>query len=202
VEDWHHRPLKFAPYPVVFVPRGGSFAVVQIAQDSVESAQAELTQAWRDYHGNAPNATVTLRPLSQTLERAYHADFLLMSMVTTFAFVAIAVAGMGVYALSAFEMRRRVREIGIRKALGASPFAVGALALGRALAFAGIASLVAWPIGLWIANEWLLGFVYRTSLGLAVLPAATVLIVAFTAFAVLISAIRAAAIRPSAALRV
>lgn len=202
VEDWNQRPLKFTPYPIIFVPRGGSTAVIEIAKDSVETAQAELTQAWRDYLGNAPNATIILRPLSQTLEQSYRSDFLLMSTVTMFALVAIAVACLGVYGLSAFEMRRRVREIGIRKALGASPLAVGALAIGRALVFAAIAALVAWPIGFWLANQWLSGFVYRTNLSWLVLPVATFIVVAFVALAVSLSAVRAAAIRPSLALRV
>jgi putative ABC transport system permease protein len=116
--------------------------------------------------------------------------------------VAIVVAGMGVFGLSAFEMRRRVREIGIRKALGASPAKVAALVIGRAIGFAAIATVIAWPIGFWIANEWLSGFVYRTELGPLVLPIASAAVIAFVAVAVAFSALRAAAIRPGLALRV
>jgi hypothetical protein len=202
VEDWNSRPLKFAVTPIIFMPQGGAQAVVQIGKDSLESVQTQLTQAWRDYLGNAPNATVQLRPLAQTLEASYRTDFQLMRAVTTFALVAIAVAGLGVYGLSAFEMRRRVREIGIRKALGASPYAVGALAIGRALIFAAIAALVAWAPGFGVANAWLSDFVYRTSLSWLVLPIATAIVVAFVALAVTLSAVRAAAIRPGLALRV
>jgi putative ABC transport system permease protein len=201
VEDWQQRPLRFEPYPIIFVPRGGERPVIEIPKASAESVQSRLTQAWRDYLGN-PNATVSFTPLSQTLEGAYRADYLLMSTVSAFALVSIIVAGMGVYGLSAFEMRRRVREIGIRKALGASPYAVAALVIGRALVFAAIAGLIAWPIGLWIADQWLSSFVYRTDLGWAVLPAASFIVVAFVALAVSLSAARAAAIRPSPALRV
>jgi putative ABC transport system permease protein len=202
VEDWNSRPLKFAVQPVIFLPQGGNQAVVQIAKDSVDAAQQKLTHAWRDYLGNAPNASIQLRPLSQSLEASYRADFLLMSTVTMFALVAIAVAGLGVYGLSTFEMRRRVREIGIRKALGASPFAVGGLAIGRALIFAAIAAFIAWLPGFAIANQWLSDFVYRTNLGWIVLPIATAVVVAFVAVAVSLSAVRAAAVRPGLALRV
>jgi putative ABC transport system permease protein len=202
VEDWNSRPLKFAVSPIIFVPQGGNQAVVEIGRDSLESVQTQLTQAWRDYLGNAPNANVQLRPLAQTLEASYRADFQLMRAVTTFALVAIAVAGLGVYGLSAFEMRRRVREIGIRKALGASPYAVGALAIGRALVFAAIAALIAWAPGFGLANAWLSDFVYRTNLSWIILPMATLIVVAFVALAVSLSAVRAAAIRPGLALRV
>jgi putative ABC transport system permease protein len=202
VEDWNSRPLKFAVSPIIFMPQGGNQAVIEIARDSLESVQTQLTQSWRDYLGNAPNASVILRPLAQTLEATYRSDFQLMRAVTTFALVAIAVAGLGVYGLSAFEMRRRVREIGIRKALGASPYAVGALVIGRALVFAAIAALIAWLPGFGVANAWLSDFVYRTNLNWVVLPIAMAIVVAFVALAVALSAVRAAAVRPGLALRV
>jgi putative ABC transport system permease protein len=75
------------------------------------------------------------------------------------------------------------------------------MVIGRALMFAGIATLLAWPLGWWIAQQWLTGFVYRTELGFAVLPLATAAVLAFVAVAVALNAFRASAIRPSIALR-
>jgi putative ABC transport system permease protein len=200
VEDWNQRPLKAAITPLFFVPTDGRTAVVEIPKDEVEATRNKLNESWKAISGSTNQ--VILRPLQQSLEANYRADFLLMGAVTSFALVAIAVAGMGVFGLSSFEMRRRVREIGIRKALGASPYGVAALAIGRALMFAGIACLIAWPIGFYIANEWLSGFVYRTGLGWAVLPLASVAVIAFVGVAVSFSALRAAAVRPGMALRV
>jgi putative ABC transport system permease protein len=75
------------------------------------------------------------------------------------------------------------------------------MVLSRQMAFAGIASVLSWPVGWWIANEWLNGYVYRTALGPAVLPVASVIVIAFVAAAVSLNALRASAIRPSNALR-
>jgi putative ABC transport system permease protein len=134
-------------------------------------------------------------------ERTYQTDYRLMRAISSFALVAIIVAGLGVYGLSAFEMRRRVREIGIRKALGASPMMGAGRVVGRQVAFAGVISLLAWPIGFWIGNQWLLGFVYRTQLGWFVPLVATAIVTAFVALAVGLSSARAAAMRPGLALR-
>jgi putative ABC transport system permease protein len=200
IEDWNQRPLKYAVHPIIFQPGMAQTAVIRVEKDQLDTVRDEMVQIWKNMSGET--ITPFLRPLQQTLEQSYRSDFQLMTAVTSFALVAIIVAGMGVFGLSAFEMRRRVREVGIRKALGASPAMVALLVIGRAIGFAAIATVVAWPIGLLIANEWLSSFVYRTSLGGLVLPIASVAVVGFVAAAVAFSAIRAAAIRPGLALRV
>lgn len=200
VEDWQMRPLKYSILPLIFMPSNASNAVLQIAPDKVDAVKASLQSGWRQILNN-PKVNVSLQSMSDMQQRAYQADYRLMRAVSSFALVAIIVAAFGVYGLSAFEMRRRVREIGIRKALGASPMMVAAGIIGRQVAFAAAVSLIAWPFGLWIGSQWLAGFVYRTSLGWLTPLAATLLVMAFVALAVGLSAARAAAIRPSHALR-
>jgi putative ABC transport system permease protein len=201
IKDWHQRPLKFEVTPVVFAPQYPNGAIIELEDESkIANVQAHLRDQWRKTINNQ-RAQVTITSLEERLDAAYQTDFRLMWALVSFAGVAIVVAGMGVYGLSAFEMRRRVREIGIRKALGATPGKVAIMVIGRALAFAAIATLLAWPIGWWLAEQWLMGFVYRTELGLIVLPLATFAVIAFVAIAVSLNATRAAAIRPSTALR-
>src|SRR6185295_7727534 len=107
-----------------------------------------------------------------------------MYAVLGFAGIAILVAGLGVYGLTAFDMRRRVREIGIRKALGATPAKVAGMVLGRQVAFTALASLASWPVGWWLCSTWLQQYAYRTELGLLVLPLASLVVVAFATLAV------------------
>jgi putative ABC transport system permease protein len=142
-----------------------------------------------------------MRSLSDAYSQAYAADRNLMGAVSGFAALAIFVAALGVYGLTAFDMRRRVREVGIRKALGATPARVAGMMFWKQMRFAAIASIVAWPLGWWISSGWLETYVYRTSLGLAVLPVASLIVLAFVALAVGLNITRAAAIRPSLALR-
>jgi putative ABC transport system permease protein len=200
VEDWQTRPLKYSVMPIIFAPANASNAVVEIAAGRVDEVKEGLVAGWREVTGDE-KANVQLQSMADLQERVYQTDYRLMRAVSSFAMVAIVVAGLGVYGLSAFEMQRRVREIGIRKALGASPMMVAGRVIGRQVAFAAAISLLAWPIGFWIANQWLLGFVYRTQLGWAVPLIATLIVIAFVAFAVGLSSARAAAMRPGLALR-
>jgi putative ABC transport system permease protein len=200
VEDWQTRPLKYSVIPIIFVPSNATNAVVEIAADRVDEVKASLIAGWREVTGDE-KANVQLQSMSDIQERTYQTDYRLMRAISSFAMVAIVVAGLGVYGLSAFEMRRRVREIGIRKALGASPMMVAGRIIGRQVAFATVISLLAWPVGFWIGNQWLLGFVYRTQLGWFVPLVATLVVMAFVAVAVGLSSARAAAMRPGLALQ-
>ena len=203
VEDWHRRSLRFAVDPIVFMPGGGSMEVVAEIDSEDRRAVAERLRRelsrWIIDGRYAPFFEVA--PAALEFEMAYRQDKLLMWTVAGFAGVSILVACLGVYALSAFEMRRRVREIGIRKALGAAPMSVAGMVMGRNIRSAGIAAVLSWPVGWWMASLWLNGFVYRTSLGLAILPAAAALVIVFVALAVGFNALRAAAVRPNVALR-
>jgi putative ABC transport system permease protein len=207
IEDWHQRSLKFPIAPIVFIP-GGTFmnVIAEIGEDDVPTVQRKLTPiggfaAGTFYGGPAQSMRPTLTSLATGFENSYAGDRRLMFAVMGFAGVAILVACLGVYGLSAFDMRRRVREIGIRKALGATPGKVAGMVLGRQTVFALAASLIGWPIAWWLSSEWINQYVYRTSLGFIILPIATLFVVSFVVLAVGLSAARAAAIRPGFALR-
>jgi putative ABC transport system permease protein len=201
VEDWHQRSLKHAVSPVVFIPGGASMRVIAEIDDKDFPAVLEALTPPGGFAYENGTFHLEVTSLAQSFEKTYAADRNLMGAVLGFAALAIFVACLGVYGLSSFDMRRRVREVGIRKALGASPRRVAGMMFWRQLRFAAIASVAAWPFAWWVASAWLESYVYRTSLGPAVLPAATLVILAFVALAVGLNTARAAAIRPSFALR-
>jgi putative ABC transport system permease protein len=202
IENWHQRSLKFDVSPIVFVP-GGSIMhpVAEIDEADVPRIQQQLAPVGGGFQGDFGPFRVTVTPVSRSFQDAYVADQKLMGAVIGFAALAILVAALGVFGLSAFDIRRRVREIGIRKALGAAPATVAGMVMGSSLLSAAVASVLSWPLAWWIADAWLTGYVYRTSLGLAVLPVASFIVLVFVALAVGLNTIRAAAIRPGLALR-
>jgi putative ABC transport system permease protein len=204
VEDWHRRTLRHAIDPIVFTPGGWT---MQIIVKTTPEAQLTVRNAIRDINppGRPPApGTPFIRKLvmlDDDFTSSFREDQRLMAAVAGFAAFAMGVAALGVFALSAFEIRRRVREIGIRKALGAGPAKMAGMVLGQSLLSAAIASLLAWPIAWWAAGAWLSSFVYRTELAPALLPVASLFVITFVALAVSFNAARAAAVRPNIALR-
>jgi putative ABC transport system permease protein len=200
VEDWHRRSLRNPVTPVIFYPGNPTSAVIRIAESDVPRAEQAMQEIWKkEMYG--VNSYLQWSSAYSEFELLYQNDTRLMTGVTSFASVAVIVAGLGVFGLSALDMRRRVREIGIRKALGASAGKVAAMVLGRQLQFAAAASILAWPVGYWLSGQWLAGYVYRTDKAWIAPLLATAIILAFVALAVGLNTVRAAAIRPSSALR-
>src|SRR6185437_4884612 len=118
-----------------------------------------------------------------------------------FAGIAIAIACLGLLGLAAFATERRTKEVGIRKAVGASAFDVLKLFLWQFTVPVLWANLVAWPLAFLAMSRWLQGFAYRIPLTVwpfALAAAAAVLIAWLT---VLAQASRAARSRPVTALR-
>ena len=78
--------------------------------------------------------------------------------------LAIVIACLGLFALAAFTTERRTKEIGVRKAMGASNIDVVRLLLWQFTRPVLWANVAAWPLAFWAANHWLQGFAYRVTL--------------------------------------
>ena len=78
--------------------------------------------------------------------------------------MAIVIACLGLLGLSVYATERRIKEIGIRKVLGASVWVITAQLNREFLARILAANLIAWPIAWWFMNNWLQEFAYRSIL--------------------------------------
>jgi len=139
--------------------------------------------------------------LSQVLNDLY-ADILRQtSLFSAFSAVAVVVASLGLLGLAVFTAERRTREIGVRKAMGASRMDI--------LRFIGwqfarpvlIANLVAWPVAWLFMRRWLEGFAYHVDLGPLAFVAASVLAALIALFTVSGHALLVARAKPAEALR-
>lgn len=115
--------------------------------------------------------------------------------------VAVLLSCLGLFGMSIYTAQRRVKEIGIRKVMGASTGAVMRLLLWAFSKPVIWASLIAWPVAAWVMNRWLAGFVYRVDLGWWLLPAASLLALGVTLATVSVHSFLVARARPATALR-
>jgi putative ABC transport system permease protein len=82
-----------------------------------------------------------------------------------FAFLAVFIASLGLFGLSAFIVERRTKEIGIRKVLGASAASITLSFYREFVRLVGLAMFFAWPLAYFLARGWLNDFAFRISLG-------------------------------------
>ena len=123
------------------------------------------------------------------------------AVVAVLAGVAVLVGALGLFALAAFTAERRTKEIGVRKAMGASTPDILRLLLWQFTRPVLLANLIAWPLGWFALDRWLQGFAQRISLspGLFLLAGGAALLIA--ALTVSGHALRVASAKPVGALR-
>ena len=115
--------------------------------------------------------------------------------------LAILIACLGLFALAAFTTERRIKEIGVRKAMGAGTLDVVRLLLWQFTKPVLWANLIAWPAAFWVMDHWLRGFAYRVDLPVWLFLAASAAAVLIAWATVAIHAWLAARAAPATALR-
>ncbi|MHB1206718.1 MAG: ABC transporter permease [Rhodospirillaceae bacterium] len=118
-----------------------------------------------------------------------------------FAVTAVFIAGLGLFGLCVFTAERRTKEIGIRKAMGASRGDITRLLLWEFIRPVAWATVIAWPLGYFAMHQWLDGFAYRVELDPGIFVAASAAAAAIAASTIIVQVARVARAEPVAALR-
>ena len=124
-----------------------------------------LTAKWKTF---SPNKPLEYYFLDDELAKFYDSEVKIGRIFTVFAILSIIISALGLLGLSAFSAQQRVKEIGIRKVLGANIGSILLLLFREYIVLIIIANIIAWPLGWYISTEWLSTFPYRTSLTLGV----------------------------------
>jgi len=175
-----------------------SYVGVGLAAGAALHGVRDVEEVWDSFASGYP---FTYWFLDDAFDRQYRDEQRLARLLAWFAGLAVFVAALGVFALAAFSVRQRTREIGVRKVLGASTRAI-LLLLGRD--FGGLflgGALVAWPLGYWAMGRWLDGFAYRAEPGVMLFAGATGLVLLAAVLAVGQQVMVAAGSDPVEALR-
>lgn len=178
-------------------PLNSSVALIRFSGEAKPFTDA-ARDAWRREVPAIPfNASTTI----QALDKLYKADDRMANLFAIGAGLAVAIGCVGLWGLASFTTARRVREIGIRKVLGASSGDVVKLLVGQFLRPVLIANLLAWPLAYVAMRAWLAGFDDRITLSPLYFIAASALALVIAIATVLSQSIRASRATPAWALR-
>lgn len=141
--------------------QSGGAILVKLKGDDLRKSVAAIEEAWKTVE---PGFAIRHTFLDDNFQQLFASHLRLQRVVNFFGITAIAIALMGLFALTAFLVNQRTKEISIRKVLGAGIADLGLLLGKDFIRLIAIAVLIAVPLGWWAANEWLQGFAYRISL--------------------------------------
>jgi putative ABC transport system permease protein len=200
--DFHFESLhqKITPL-VLLVPRGaGSYGriSIKIAGSNIPSALDRIASSWKNF---LPDTPYQFSFLDENFARLYEAEQRQKTLLIIFASLAIFIACLGLFGLSAFAILQRIKEIGIRKVLGADIPTIVALLSKDFLKLVVFAAIPAFVVSWYFMNKWLEDFAYRISMPWWMFLTAGLLAAIIALITISFQAIKAALANPVKSLR-
>jgi putative ABC transport system permease protein len=162
VEDFHFDSLRNTIGPLLmYLGEANGLMSFRINTRDISGTIALLKDKWNKF---LPGQPFEYFFLDERFYEIYKAEQQLGKIFGIFAVLAIFVGCLGLFGLAAFIAERRTKEIGIRKALGASVSNIIRLLSKEFVILVAAANVIAWPAAYLIMNQWLKDFAYRTSL--------------------------------------
>ena len=164
VKDFHFSSLRFHVQPVVMYvgdSTGFPYISIKTTPAGLSNAMDAIEQTWKTLLPTEPYRTYVL---SDIIQAFYLPEMMLGNLMGALSIIALFIACLGLFGLAAFTVEQRTKEIGIRKALGAS---VSSVVLGLSKEFLKlvcIANLIAWPMAYALMLQALNLFIYRTDI--------------------------------------
>lgn len=143
----------------------------------------------------------TIKFADKDFEQKFQNEKLLAMLANLFGGLAIVISCLGLFGLAAYAAEQRVKEIGVRKVLGATVFNLTTLLSKDFLILVAIAIVLAVPVSIWGTNSWLQGYENRITLSWWIIPLAGLITVFIAIATVSYQAIKAALANPVKSLR-
>jgi putative ABC transport system permease protein len=200
VQDFNFESMKQSIIPVCLTPGkyNSSIIAVKINTANIENVTGYITSVWKSF---SPNQPIRYTFLDESFARMYADVKRTGRIFTSFAVLAIIIACLGLFALSAFMAEQRYKEIGIRKVLGASISGITTMLSRDFLKLILISIVISSPVAWWAMSKWLQDFAYRISINWWMIAAAGLSAIIIALITISFQSIKAALMNPVKALR-
>ncbi|MBV6440609.1 MAG: hypothetical protein EPGJADBJ_02281 [Saprospiraceae bacterium] len=199
VRDFHfenlHKPIE--PLQLHFARSGGSISLKMEAAH-LPDAMAHLENTWKTMF---PAVPLKHHFVSDNVAKQYLTEARMQKVLGVLSGISLLIACLGLFGLSVFMVERRVKEVGVRKVLGASVAGITGLLAKDFLKLVAVAILIASPVAYYFMQKWLADFSYRIDIQWWVFAVAGTGAVAVAFLTVGFQSVRAALANPVQSLR-
>jgi putative ABC transport system permease protein len=200
VPDFHYTNLHSEEKPLAIAPRKMFNYCFMIGIDPLQRRTAieVINTAWKKTN---PEFPLQYEYITDSYQKVYAGEYAQAQVLSLFALISVLLSSLGIFALAAFSMQRRIKEIGIRKVNGARIFEVISLLNKDFLKWVVIAFVIATPVAYYVVHRWLENFAYKTPLSWWIFALAGLLALGIALLTVSWQSWRAATRNPVEALR-
>jgi putative ABC transport system permease protein len=205
LDDFHFESMhqQIVPLVLVMAPAGSpgfryNWLSVKISGNNIAAGLSHLENTWKKF---LPQTPFEYTFLDEHFNQLYRSEQRQGTLFTTFSGIAIFIACLGLLGLSAFAISQRIKEIGVRKVLGASAGSIVTLLSKDFMKLVVIAAVIAFPIAWYAMHSWLHNFAYRIPIQWWIFLAAGILASAVALITIGLQAMKAAMSPPVKNLR-
>ncbi len=205
VTDFHFQSLRDEITPLVIYNKerfgkqaGNAYVAIRLKPNQFQKAIVTIENKWKEF---VPGQPFKFEFLDQNLTQGYKEEQRSGKMFGVFSGLAIVIACVGLFGLSAYTASLRTKEIGIRKVLGASVSGVVILLSKEFTKLVLIAFLLATPLAWWMMDTWLRSFAFRISMGAGSFVFAGIVAIGIAWLTVSYQSIKAAIVNPVKSLK-
>ncbi|MFP4845415.1 ABC transporter permease [Winogradskyella sp. PE311] len=199
VEDFHLQTFDLSIEPLYMRIRRESWSknhghvILKVSLDDIENTKAFVEKKMKSI---APLEPFEAKFMDDTYLMLYEGEKRLGDAFNVFAFLALFIAGMGLFGLVSFHVFQRTKEIGIRKVLGSSVYGIVKLISKEFLKLVFISLLIAIPITYYLMSNWLQDYMYRIEIRWWVFASAGLIAGSIALFTIIFQAVKAARANP------
>ena len=205
IDDVHFRKLnlKIEPFAICLMPPDGVeyfglYISVKLDNTDIQGTLSFIENKFKEF---SPDYPFLYRFLDERINRMYKTERKLSEIFVYFTIIAILIACLGLFGLASYTTESRIKEIGIRKVMGASVGNIVLLLSQDFIKWIVLSAIIAFPIAYYSMNKWLLNFAYRINIGLIIFLFASGLTLLITFLTVGYQSVRAAVANPVESLR-
>ncbi len=200
LKDFNNRSFRQDLTPLLITTNVTMYsqAAIKLETKNISSTLQSVKTVWEQIF---PNAVYEYKFLDDKVESFYKQENQLSQLYKIFAFLAIFLSCLGLYGLASFMAVQRIKEVGIRKVLGATVGSIVLLFSKEFMILVSIAFVIASPVAWYYMNQWLQDYSYRIEISYWIFVVAGVGALLITLLTVSYQAIKAAVANPVKSLR-
>jgi hypothetical protein len=200
VKDFHFVPMhqRIKPLAIHLNPDRMRHIAVKVDPQHLIRVIHHIERAWKKI---SPGFAFSYSFIDDSVEALYRSEHRLDRSLTWFAYIALFLASLGLFGLAMFSVERRMKEIGVRKVLGAKIFNIVALISKDFTKSILLANCIALPLAAFVVHRWLQGFAYRANLSLSIFIVTVLISIGTAGLTVVYQTVKAAISNPVDSLR-